>query len=77
MKKIKGRKNRLFREKLHHFLYNKIIAKSGGDVILNLKDKSKKIISTASDLLKDEKNREKAKSIVSSALNQAKKLKKK
>jgi len=55
MKKIKGRKNRLFREKLHHFLYNKIIAKSGGDMILNLKDKSKKIISTASDLLKDEK----------------------
>ena len=52
---IKGRKNRLFREKLHHFLYNKIIAKSGGDMILNLKDKSKKIISTASDLLKDEK----------------------
>jgi len=46
-------------------------------MILNLKDKSKKIISTASDLLKDEKNREKAKSIVSSALNQAKKLKKK
>ena len=57
--------------------FPRIIAKSGGDVILNLKDKSKKIISTASDLLKDEKNRKKAKSIFSSALKQAKKLKKK
>ena len=75
-KNIKGRKNRIFHEKLNHFLYNRIIAKSGGDVILNLKDTSKKLISTASDLLKDEKNREKAKSIFSTALKQAKKLKK-
>ena len=74
---IKERKNRLYREKLNYSLYNKIKAISGGDVNLNLKDKSKKIISTASDLLKDEKNKEKAKSFVSSALNQAKKLKKK
>ncbi|WP_277585152.1 hypothetical protein [Psychrobacillus antarcticus] len=74
---IKGRKKMIFREELVHFLYNRIIIKSGGDVILNLKDKSKKFISTASDMLKDEKNKEKAKIIVSSALNQAKKLKKK
>jgi len=74
---IKGGKNRLFRVKLNYYLYNRIIAKSGGDVNLNLKDKSKKILSTATDLLKDEKNQEKAKNFVSSALNQAKKLKKK
>lgn len=74
---IKGRKNRIFREKLNHFLYNRIIATSGGDVILNLKDKSKKYISAASDLLKDEKNREMAKSIFSSTMKQVKKLKKK
>lgn len=71
------RKNRISREKLNHFLYKRIIDKKGDDVILNLKDNSKKIISKASDLLKDEKNREKAKSFVSSALKQAKKLKKK
>ena len=44
---------------------------------MNFKNTSKKLIATASDLLKDEKNREKAKSMVSSALEQAKKLKKK
>jgi hypothetical protein len=70
-------KNRISRGKLNHFLYKRIIDKKGDDVILNLKDNSKKIISKASDLLKDEKNREKAKSFVSSALKQAKKLKKK
>jgi hypothetical protein len=44
---------------------------------MSLKNNLKKIISTTSDLLKDEKNREKAKNIGSSALAQAKKLKKK
>jgi len=29
---IKGSKNRLFREKFNYNLYNRIIAKSGGDV---------------------------------------------
>ena len=61
----------------NQIMASRIMAKSGGDVILNLKDKSRKIISTASDLLKDEKNREKAKNIVFSALKQAKKMKKK
>ncbi|MGG3449261.1 hypothetical protein [Domibacillus aminovorans] len=44
---------------------------------MGLKENSKKIVSTASDMLKDEKNREKAKNIASSVLAQAKKLKKK
>ena len=59
------------------FFYNRIRIKKGGGLTLNLKNNSKKIISTVSDLLKDEKNREKAKRIASSALKQAKKLKKK
>ncbi|WP_313894447.1 hypothetical protein [Psychrobacillus sp.] len=44
---------------------------------MDIKNNSKKIMSAASDMLKDEKNREMAKSLVSSALKQVKNLKKK
>lgn len=44
---------------------------------MTLKINSKKIVSTASRFLRDEKNREMAKKVAVSALKQAKKMKKK